>query len=66
MKRVLYTALLLLLPALSMAQVSKQVEVEKDYTPSVGKAQKLAMVADMTDTMMMRPDIEYSFSPRSY
>ena len=58
--------MLLLLPALSMAQVSKQVEVEKDYTPSVGKAQKLAMVADMTDTMMMRPDIEYSFSPRSY
>ena len=51
--------MLLLLPTLSMAQVSKQVEVEKDYTPSVGKAQKLSMVADMTDTMMMRPDIEY-------
>ena len=48
------------------AQVAKQVEVEKNYTPSVGSAKKLAMIPDMTDTMQMRPDIVYSFVPRSY
>ena len=51
---------------ITSAQVAKQVEVEKDYIPSVNKAQKLAMVPDMTDTVMMRPDIDYSFMPRSY
>lgn len=66
MRRFLYIALLLLVPMMTRAQVSKQVEVEKDYMPSVSKAQKLAMVPDMTDTMMMRPEIDYTFSPRSY
>lgn len=53
-------------PIVASAQVAKQVEVEKDYTPSVSKAQKLAMIPDMTDTVMMRPDIDYSFMPRTY
>lgn len=67
MRRFLYIALLLVAaPMIASAQVAKQVEVEKDYIPSVNKAQKLAMVPDMTDTVMMRPDIDYSFMPRSY
>ena len=66
MKRFLYIVLLLAMPMLASAQVAKQVEVEKNYTPSVGTAQKLAMIPDMTDTVQMRPDISYSFVPRSY
>lgn len=66
MKRALIYLAILLLPATLYAQVSKQVEVEKDYKPSVSTAQKLAIVPDMTDTVMMRPEIDYSFMPRSY
>ena len=66
MKRFIYLILLLVVPIVSSAQVAKQVEVEKNYTPIVGKAKKLAMVPDMTDTVMMHPDISYSFVPRSY
>ena len=66
MRRIAYITLLLLVPMFAQAQVAKQVEVEKNYIPNVNKAQKLAMVPDMTDTVMMRPDIDYSFMPRSY
>lgn len=67
MKRILiYLMLILILPALAQAQVSKQVNVEKDYTPHVESAQKLAMVPDMTDTVMMRPEVDYAFTPRGY
>lgn len=51
---------------LAQAQVAKQVNVEKNYTPSVATAQKLAVVPDMTDTVMMRPEVDYTFTPRSY
>lgn len=66
MKKILYIALLLCLPTLAMAQVSKQVEVTKDYQPTVNTAQKLSVVPDMTDTVTMRPDIDYTVTPRSY
>jgi hypothetical protein len=35
--------MLLCLPALSQAQVAKQVEVSKDYKPTVSAAQKLSL-----------------------
>ncbi len=66
MKKILYTVFLLALPLLSMAQVSKQVEVTKDYKPTVSEAQKLSIVPDMTDTVTMSPDIDYTITPRSY
>lgn len=66
MKRLIIYLAVLLLPVAVQAQVAKQVEVEKDYTPSVSVAQKLAIMPDMTDTVMMRPEIDYSFMPRSY
>lgn len=67
MRRVLYILLpLLLLPIVVSAQVAKQVEVSKDYKPSVSSAQKLALTPDMTDTVKMRPDIDYTITPRSY
>lgn len=67
MKRVYYIILLLaLVPCVLQAQVQKQVEVSKDYTPTVSTAQKLAIVPDMTDTVMMRPDVDYTVTPRSF
>ncbi len=68
MKRFLYTivVVLALVPATAVAQVEKQVVVEKNYIPTVGSAQKLSMVPDMTDTVMMRPDVDYTISPRSF
>ena len=66
MKKIIYSALLLLVPFVASAQVAKQVEVTKDYTPSVNTAQKLSIMPDMTDTVKMRPDIDYTITPRSY
>ncbi len=67
MRRLYYIILLLVLvPYMSQAQVQKQVEVSKDYTPTVGTAQKLSIVPDMTDTVMMRPDVDYTITPRSF
>lgn len=66
MKKFLYSCLMLCLPVAVSAQVSKQVEVSKDYTPTVKTAQKLAIIPDMTDTVKMYPDIDYTIVPRSY
>lgn len=67
MRKLAYIIVLMLaLPAVASAQVAKQVEVSKDYTPSINSAQKLTIVPDMTDTVKMRPDIDYTITPRSY
>ena len=47
------------------AQVEKRVEVTKAYVPSVESASKLAVVPDMTDTVRMRPEIDYTITPLS-
>ena len=68
MKRFLYITLLcagVLFTTSAMAQVAKQVEVSKDYAPTVDKAQKIAIVPDMTDTVKMQPEIEYTITPRT-
>lgn len=58
--------LLLVMPVIASAQVAKQVEVSKDYTPTINSAQKLSIVPDMSDTVKMNPDIDYTITPRSY
>lgn len=65
MKRILYTILFASLPLFAAAQVEKSVEVTKEYLPSVGAAEKLSVVPDMTDTVRLRPDIDYSITPLS-
>lgn len=57
--------LLLLTPLFSLAQVTKQVEVTKAYVPQVERATKHAIEPDMTDTVRMRPDIDYTITPLS-
>lgn len=64
MNRLLLTAALFAaLPFGAGAQVAKQVEVTKEYVPSVAHAAKLPIVPDMTDTTRMRPEISESAAP---
>lgn len=66
MKKLFSVIIILCCASTVMAQVSKQVEVTKDYTPTVSNAQKLALTPDMTDTVKMQPDIDYTITPRTY
>ena len=64
MKRVLIlSAAVLFCGAPLRAQVTKQVEVTKAYVPEVSKAVKLPVVPDMTDTVRLRPEIDYTVTP---
>lgn len=66
MNRVLIlAALAVAVPCAVFAQVEKQVEVTKAYVPSLESAAKLAVAPDMTDTVKMRPEIDYSITPLS-
>ncbi|MDE5691853.1 MAG: hypothetical protein K2I13_06595, partial [Alistipes sp.] len=47
------------------AQVEKVVEVTKTYVPSLESAVKLSVAPNMTDTVQMYPDIDYSIAPLS-
>lgn len=64
-------SLVILIVALSLAtvelsaQVTKRVEVTKAYTPEINRAKKLMLEPDMSDTVTLRPDIDYSITPRS-
>lgn len=64
MKQLLYT-LLLLLPFTLSAQVEKEVEVSKSYVPRVAPATKPALQPDFTDTVKLRPEIDYTVQPRA-
>ena len=66
MKRLLLAVVLMTaFPCATMAQVEKQVEVTKAYVPRVEQASKLAIAPDMTDTVQMRPEIDYTVTPLS-
>ena len=67
MKR--YIAILTVLCAVSLsasAQVAKQVEVTRDYKPRVQPAQKMEIAPTEIDTMTMKPEIDYTITPRSF
>lgn len=59
-------ALLAAIPCIATAQVGKEVEVTKAYVPDVERATKLAAVPDMTDTVKLRPEIDYAVTPLSF
>ena len=48
------------------AQVTKQVEVTKDYAPEIGTAHKMDIAPNMVDTITLRPEIDYTITPRSF
>ncbi len=47
------------------AQVDKQVEVTKAYIPQIESSQKLKLEPDMSDTVRLRPEIDYTITPRT-
>lgn len=65
MKR-LTLLLLLAVPMLAGAQINTRVEVSKAYVPDVDPAAKPAIVPDRTDTVRLRPDIDYAITPSAY
>ena len=54
------------LPLMVSAQVEKQVEVTKEYAPEIGKARKMDIAPNMVDTITLRPEIDYTVTPRSF
>lgn len=48
------------------AQVTKQVEVTKNYAPEIGEAHKMDITPNMVDTITLRPEIDYTITPRSF
>lgn len=67
MKRVISISLFALLVYAGVsAQVAKQVEVTKNYAPSVSQATKLSIAPNMADTVTLRPEIDYTITPRSF
>ena len=44
-------------------ELNRHVEVNKEYVPDVGKAVKLGIIPRMTDTVSLRPEIDYSIRP---
>ncbi len=68
MNRYKYISLLLLFTLLSvnlLAQVKKSVEVEKSFVPELSQSHKMSMQPDFTDTVKIRPDIDYTIQPKS-
>ena len=67
MKRYITTLIALVAVLVSAsAQVTKQVEVTKDYAPEIGTARKMDITPNMVDTITLRPEIDYTITPRSF
>ncbi len=67
MKRYITILIALCVVSLSAsAQVTKQVEVTKDYAPEIGSAHKMDIAPNMVDTITLRPEIDYTITPRSF
>ncbi len=67
MKR--YITILFTLCAVSLsasAQVAKQVEVTKEFAPEISQAKKMDITPNMVDTITLRPEIDYTITPRSF
>ena len=67
MKRYITILIALCVVSLSVsAQVAKQVEVTKEYAPEIGTAHKMDIAPNMVDTITLRPEIDYTITPRSF
>ena len=67
MKRYIVILIALCVVSLSAsAQVTKQVEVTKEYAPEISEARKMDITPNMVDTITLRPEIDYSITPRSF
>lgn len=65
MKRLSLTILSLLSLLSVSAQVHREVEVTKQYAPALQQSRKLAIVPDEVDTVTIRPEIDYTITPKA-
>ena len=66
MKRFILTISALVVALTAAAQVSREVEVVKEYIPKLPPARKLDMMTDKQDTVNIRPEIDYTITPNSF
>ena len=67
MKRYITTLIALCVVSfVASAQVTKQVEVTKNFAPEIGEARKMDIAPNMVDTITLRPEIDYTVTPRSF
>ena len=67
MKRYIVILLAIVLAPLALsAQVAKQVEVTKEFAPEIGTSRKMDISPNMVDTITLRPEIDYTITPRSF
>ena len=67
MKRYITTLIILCVVSFAAsAQVTKQVEVTKDFAPEIGESRKMDIAPNMVDTITLRPEIDYTVTPRSF
>ncbi len=66
MKRFIFVISALCVAFSAAAQVSREVEVTKQYVPKLPPARKLDMVIDKQDTVSIRPEIDYTITPNSF
>ena len=66
MKRVLFIIFALPIFITASAQLEREVEVTKQYVPKLPPARKMDMIPDMVDTVAIRPEIDYTISPKSF
>ena len=66
MKRFILTISTLFVALTAAAQVTREVEVTKEYMPKLPPARKLDMVTDRQDTVHIRPEIDYTITPNSF
>ena len=66
MKRFILTISAVVVALTAAAQVTREVEVTKEYMPKLPPARKLDMVADKQDTVSIRPEIDYTITPNSF
>ena len=67
MKRIILVALALTVVGMLQAQtdepISQRIEVTRQYVPELEGARKIDLEPRMTDTVTLKPDIEYSITP---
>lgn len=68
MRKIILTAVVVICAVAVSAQntggsITQQVEVTKDYVPEISVARKLYFQPQIGDTIMLKPDINYSITP---
>lgn len=66
MKRFILTISAVVFALTAAAQVTREVEVVKEYIPKLPPARKLDMATDKQDTVNIRPEIDYTITPNSF